>query len=625
MTKGNHRKGGNKAISLFTMVWMVFPMLFLSSRVPSSRHLTTMDHPYLQSESPPPPPETFWTDLSTVVAWRTYHYRVPAIGFAALQQANETERFIVTGVISGNRHPQRRETIRNTWAKDRSNVFFLVGGNFSSIKKEFQTYQDIIWVDVEEHYHEILYKTTVFFDSAHRSFSYSYLLKTDDDVYIQLPRLTETLQGLESKKDYIGGHCAGGKISRNTSHKRHVTEAEFARTHLPPYHYGVAYVVSNWFNDCLVHAMADKSYMKAEDAFVGILAEQCRIKCRLIEEWSSDGLASPPSKVIATHLGGQGCSEPEIGVLLRNLDDPTSQLHTASSAENKKKCSRAPQQKRQKRPPPRPPPSAAPQNGLISRQDSIYKPGAWDGAPIVLEEFHLVFFTIPKVGCTIWKQLFRRMMGYANWQMHDGNAMPHDPSSNGLKYLYDYDIVTATEFMTSPNWTRAIFTRDPKERFVSAYLDKVLTRPNYLRTQCGRCNDECVQKSKESMAYFVQVATDMCDDPHWRSMARRFEAKFWPYINFVGHLETGQQDAEKLLRKIGAWDSFGKSGWGNGTAGAIFQSETTSANNQGREHATDAKNKMQQYLTPELEAQLDAFYTADYLDPVLNLTNTSIF
>jgi hypothetical protein len=40
------------------------------------------------------------------------------------------------------------------------------------------------------------------------------------------------------------------------------------------------------------------------------------------------------------------------------------------------------------------------------------------GAPIVVKKYKLLFFTIPEVGCTVWKQLFRRVAGYADWQIH---------------------------------------------------------------------------------------------------------------------------------------------------------------------------------------------------------------
>jgi hypothetical protein len=48
---------------------------------------------------------------------------------------------------------------------------------------------------------------------------------------------------------------------------------------------------------------------------------------------------------------------------------------------------------------------------IVQYGDFIYQKNDWDGAPVVIEEFRLLFFTSAKVACTTWKQLFRRMMG----------------------------------------------------------------------------------------------------------------------------------------------------------------------------------------------------------------------
>jgi Sulfotransferase family len=62
----------------------------------------------------------------------------------------------------------------------------------------------------------------------------------------------------------------------------------------------------------------------------------------------------------------------------------------------------------------------------------------WDVSPIVIEELKLVFFTIPKVGCTEFKKFFRRVHGYSDWYIHQEPNLPHNPHKNGLVYLYDY-------------------------------------------------------------------------------------------------------------------------------------------------------------------------------------------
>ena len=37
-------------------------------------------------------------------------------------------------------------------------------------------------------------------------------------------------------------------------------------------------------------------------------------------------------------------------------------------------------------------------------------------SPIVLEDYKFIFFPIQKTGCTVWKQLFRRISGFQDWR-----------------------------------------------------------------------------------------------------------------------------------------------------------------------------------------------------------------
>ena len=230
--------------------------------------------------------------------------------------------------------------------------------------------------------------------------------------------------------------------------------------------------------------------------------------------------------------------------------------------------------------------AAAPTDTKLKRWHTIYGAG-WDKDPIIIEEYRLVFFTIPKVGCTVFKQLFRRMMGYSDWHVQREPYVPHDPGSNGLKYLHHYPVQKANHFLTSPEWTRAIFIRDPKERILSAYLDKVIKdtalKGGYIQRNC------CTKKHKPnicgvsakkrvpsvtgddcSFQCFLNDITKHCDDPHWRPQKRRIDKIFWENIDFVGHMETMSLDAETLLKKlrstktnsVDAWERYGNNGWG---------------------------------------------------------------
>lgn len=187
-----------------------------------------------------------------------------------------------------------------------------------------------------------------------------------------------------------------------------------------------------------------------------------------------------------------------------------------------------------------------PPRGFILHEDEpLVRDGTgWDVSPIVLEEFQLVFFTVPKVGTTVFKQLFRRMMGIQNWTSTDGE-LPHNPKSNGLKYLYDYTLATANEMLTSPNWTRAIFVRDPESRVLSAYLDKVLhDHGEYIMRHCCPFHSKMIQTPDSKFeAKSFQSLRD-----HIRKNELRM-AQDQTGVYFKGIRDGGRLPSRRLLQK----------------------------------------------------------------------------
>ena len=109
------------------------------------------------------------------------------------------------------------------------------------------------------------------------------------------------------------------------------------------------------------------------------------------------------------------------------------------------------------------------------------------------------------------------IIGY-NWYSKD----PHDPRFNGLKRLRrkDFSPENIATMLISPEWTRAIFVRDPKERFLSAYLDKVRNKEGkYVIGHCCPKKKQCVPKT---MLEFIELSK-FCHDPHWAPQNERLE------------------------------------------------------------------------------------------------------
>jgi hypothetical protein len=234
----------------------------------------------------------------------------------------------------------------------------------------------------------------------------------------------------------------------------------------------------------------------------------------------------------------------------------------------------------------------------VQQGDYIFDRQDFDSSPIVLESHKLVFFTVAGAGDVTWRCLFRRMMGYRNWQNTSRQF-------EDLRYLYDFNAHEATNIMNSPEYTRAMFVRDPKERLVSAYLEKVMAdKGEYIGRACCAGKKDCV-KAAMNFTNFVYIAK-VCDQPFWRPQGRKMEPRFYQLLNFVGHYEHAQQDAKQLLQRIGAWDEYGRNGWGSGDQSIFHDAQVMS------------QNMVQDYFSPELERKADAIYDVDYGNPVLS-------
>ena len=96
------------------------------------------------------------------------------------------------------------------------------------------------------------------------------------------------------------------------------------------------------------------------------------------------------------------------------------------------------------------------------------------------------------------------------------------------------------------------------------------------------------------------------------------EDKYWPYINYVGHMESLYDDAKRLLKKIRAWDQYGASGWGANGREEFFGDQSAVR------HATNATGRLKSYLSDSLIVRLDRFYAGDYLNPIMNISKIDL-
>ncbi len=257
----------------------------------------------------------------------------------------------------------------------------------------------------------------------------------------------------------------------------------------------------------------------------------------------------------------------------------------------------------------------------------------------VIPEYKLIFFTFPKVASSEWKRMFMRMNGNRNWCKTRGfNA--HDPKLNKIKLLKDYKPEIATVIMTSSQWKRATIVREPKERILSAFMDKAFNEDYYVKKCCKNLPNEklmrqCKENKKdfESFIKFVTEYPRECSDAHWDPQILMIDAKWWPYIDWIGHQDNLLHDSKEILRQLtsnkdkhvgrSAWERYGVSGWGSGPGCEdrpnCFLEENTSA------HKFDTGKRLIYRYTAKTEKMVEEKWAAEWEQGYVNFPKVQLF
>lgn len=256
--------------------------------------------------------------------------------------------------------------------------------------------------------------------------------------------------------------------------------------------------------------------------------------------------------------------------------------------------------------------------------------------PIVNEEFKIIFFQVAKAASSQFTRFFMRLEENPSWCSDDFHL--HDRNINQLVYLSDFPSDEAQNMLTNDEWTKAIFVRHPKPRLLSAFLDKAIDHTDHFgNVTCsayaskGGDLDECVEKHQDFSFFLQNITTTLKQNVHWRSIYSRIDEKWWPFVNYVGYMETLSKDAETFLKQVhsrkdgmSAWDRIGKTGWGDDerdcSGGALpFLAE------RDNHHQTNAKEKMLRYYTPDTETFVESHFADDLNNRFFSFEKLDLF
>ncbi|GMT33913.1 hypothetical protein PFISCL1PPCAC_25207, partial [Pristionchus fissidentatus] len=197
-----------------------------------------------------------------------------------------------------------RNIIRATWAnknkvqaiKDGSSrVLFLIGNGdteTSLLRKEAEDNDDVLSVDVEDSYRNLIYKTALTLHTSHSLCPSSFVLKVDEDVVFNIDRFMQGV-GTTFRPEYSAIYCKvwhASEPSRDHKNDWFVSEHQYGNRRFPDYCAGPSYVLTYHAADSLMRSLSEFNLITVEDVFVtGIVAEKANVtRIGMDDQFKSD-------------------------------------------------------------------------------------------------------------------------------------------------------------------------------------------------------------------------------------------------------------------------------------------------------------------------------------------------
>jgi len=197
----------------------------------------------------------------------------------------DTKYSVVVMVSSSPNHTIERNMIRQTWGTRQKfekylptwKTFFVIGrqnnaSHGDDVIQESKDHGDIILGDFQEHFYNLSLKVQVGFEWSVKYCRYNYLLKTDDDVFVNMGNLFRFLgQSNVTRQELYAGNIIY-KARPQRKGKYAVTEEEYSRPVYPRYASGGGFVVSRDVVERMIPHFNVLDPFKIDDAYVGMLA-----------------------------------------------------------------------------------------------------------------------------------------------------------------------------------------------------------------------------------------------------------------------------------------------------------------------------------------------------------------
>ncbi|GJQ14422.1 hypothetical protein GpartN1_g6213.t1 [Galdieria partita] len=170
------------------------------------------------------------------------------------QYKENEDLFLFIAITTDHKNFQARQAVRETWLQfpripSWEAYFFVMQSPNNTLQRmveeEAKQFNDIIILPYWETYANLTLKTLSLMEWVDQNINATFTFKSDDDAYVNVPRLVLWLLKKPSQRFYSGGVNKNSKPVRIKGHKWYVSYDEYPYQYYPDYCIGNGYVVSS--------------------------------------------------------------------------------------------------------------------------------------------------------------------------------------------------------------------------------------------------------------------------------------------------------------------------------------------------------------------------------------------
>jgi len=189
-----------------------------------------------------------------------------------------------------------RAGIRNSWGRLDSSInkyvfrnkkftyktIFTIGREENSkieklIENESDKFQDILRLNYQDTYENLTNKTMLTFEWVANNCQPKYVLKTDDDCFVNLVSFAPWFEKLNKNIDYIGKKNEYMPVIRDPWHRNYVPFNDFNEEYYKPYCSGGGYMLSGRVLKNITIKSRTMKQIINEDAYIGMVTNSLNI------------------------------------------------------------------------------------------------------------------------------------------------------------------------------------------------------------------------------------------------------------------------------------------------------------------------------------------------------------